>query len=1295
LVLQASGAAQPFADPPTWELAPALTIPARTAGGAPPRAGERALVAGTLSSEVKLRGRSFADWVGTVALALHPESAHDPLLGDGRVDVTFDGGAARLKAALDVAGGRVSASGRVVQRGGEIAYAVDAGEVRGVDVAALLGSPEASRLDARWRLEGAGLSPAKMRASAHVGGFALQYGPNRLDAEAIDLELRDGRARATAAARLDGAELDLRAALASLDAPLSDGELHLAFRGLDFAKLTGDTTLASRLNGTVEARAQGPDLGALPGAWGQAPAPAGTRASLRLELEPSSWRGHEVSMFEVSSDLRDSDLGFQGRVESSLGRVRLAGTARPFASAPSLRLDPATIDDLDLGAWLGRTDLATRLKGNVRIVAATRDSSLALQAVLDGSSINRTTFDRLSAHARLVNGRLEAQVLGSSPTDLVDARLEGVLPDRTRPAESMRLSARGRLRIADLGGLLGRDSLEAGSDLLFDVETSQARNSGAAGLSGSGRIEGGGRFGHARIDSVRGAFTLAHGMLDVPRLEGPRRAWRSRARDAWHCRSPLRRLDVVQAHGAFRDSPVRAIARRALDGGSGRFAVQASGVRAATEVSGELHGAGVARDEIRADSLALSFQGTVRDTALAALDARVQVFSLVHAGLPPRDVDAHARWDGRELAVEGRAVVDESRWQALAFALMPGPERTRLRVDRIELARGTSRIELKKPSDITFGRTGFHVDDLVLLQNGATGLRVDGGIGADDRADLRFEVDSLEITDYLDLLGVSGLHGRMSLDAALTGTRGQPVVHGSWHGTVSVQKRPATLTGTFDWAAGELNGNASFVQRDGQDLVLSARLPLDLSLSPAAGQASVAARDRPMSWNLEARRFDLAWFGPLISPRVARDLRGELNGRIDAGGVPSAPDYQGEMVLGHARIQLASLGTGYDSDRLALGFSGRDFRLEPGVIRSGKGRVEVSGRIGLEAGRRTLELQARPQRFPLLNTSEITLQVSGRLGASGHVTAPRLTGALDVTNSTFYIEAGEGEHEVEKVVLTEQDLRTLETRFSETAGTGNPGGTALLDSLGVDVTAKIGAGVWVRRRSDPVLALELAGDVRFRKQPPESLTATGRLEIRTGRSYLSFLGRRFDLTRAQIELPGPIPDMSAEIEARYGSQASQSADAPDVTALVTVHSTGTSIDLRSVPYMDHASLINYLTTGQTQGEMAAGTAGGLAVGMALGAVGGAAGRSLGFQVVQVTQDAYGGQTLSAGNYVDPRIYLGFRQPVVQGRSTTGVTQGDTYTTEFEVELEAARRLLFNVQGGGTQYRFLLRPRLGK
>src|SRR5262249_20053153 len=160
-------------------------------------------------------------------------------------------------------------------------------------------------------------------------------------------------------------------------------------------------------------------------------------------------------------------------------------------------------------------------------------------------------------------------------------------------------------------------------------------------------------------------------------------------------------------------------------------------------------------------------------------------------------------------------------------------------------------------------------------------------------------------------------------------------------------------------------------------------------------------------------------------------------------------------------------------------FSGRDIELEPGVVRSGKGRVDVSGRIGLAAGQRILELEARPQRFQVFNTSEINLQVSGRLNATGHVTAPRVTGGVDGINSTFYVEAGESGRQVENVVLTEQDLRDLETRFSEASATGSPVEAALFDSLGVDVGARIGAGVWVRRRSDPVLALELAGDARF------------------------------------------------------------------------------------------------------------------------------------------------------------------------------------------------------------------------
>jgi autotransporter translocation and assembly factor TamB len=202
--------------------------------------------------------------------------------------------------------------------------------------------------------------------------------------------------------------------------------------------------------------------------------------------------------------------------------------------------------------------------------------------------------------------------------------------------------------------------------------------------------------------------------------------------------------------------------------------------------------------------------------------------------------------------------------------------------------------------------------------------------------------------------------------------------------------------------------------------------------------------------------------------------------------------------------------------------------------------------------------------------------------------------------------------------------------------------------------------------------------------------------IRTGRSYLSFVGRRFEILSAQVKLPGPLDSASVYLESLYApaGNGSTSSDVT-VTANMTMDVDGVVTDLRSEPYLDRASLLNFLATGQVQGEAESGTAYGLAVGTAIGAVGGAAGRSLGLDVVQVTMDAYGGQTLSAGSYVDPRIYLGFRQSVVEGQTTgTGSTSAST-PTEFEVEIEATRSLLFNLQGSASQYRFLLRPRLGR
>jgi autotransporter translocation and assembly factor TamB len=457
----------------------------------------------------------------------------------------------------------------------------------------------------------------------------------------------------------------------------------------------------------------------------------------------------------------------------------------------------------------------------------------------------------------------------------------------------------------------------------------------------------------------------------------------------------------------------------------------------------------------------------------------------------------------------------------------------------------------------------------------------------------------------------------------------------------------------------------------------------------------VALTDGSMRVRLEARRFDFSWFEPLISPRIARRPHGWLDGTVEAVGDPQMPSYSGSLQFSECRVGLPALGIKLERGTAALAFDGRTVRLE-------RARVESNGSLELKGsgtsrgpGQRTVELEATLDRFVPINTLQAKAEVSGRMEISGNLGAANVKGDVTVQRATFYAEGG-GSSKVEAVSLTRRDRLQIQERFGVGAGAQSRHRPVMADSAEGRISIRIGDNVWVRRRSDPIVALELKGDVQAHKPRGLPLELRGTMGIRTGRSYLSFVGRRFEILSAQVKLPGPLDSASVYLESLYApaGNGSTSSDVT-VTANVTMDVDGVVTDLRSEPYLDRASLLNFLATGQVQGEAESGTAYGLAVGTAIGAVGGAAGRSLGLDVVQVTMDAYGGQTLSAGSYVDPRIYLGFRQSVVEGQTTgTGSTSAST-PTEFEVEIEATRSLLFNLQGSTSQYRFLFRPRLGR
>jgi translocation and assembly module TamB len=558
-------------------------------------------------------------------------------------------------------------------------------------------------------------------------------------------------------------------------------------------------------------------------------------------------------------------------------------------------------------------------------------------------------------------------------------------------------------------------------------------------------------------------------------------------------------------------------------------------------------------------------------------------------------------------------------------------------------------------------------------------------------ADFTFSVDSLDISDFTDLMGVTPLSGRVSAEGSLTGTRSHPTLDCSVRSQLKPgRKRAARIAARLRWAD-QFDLEASFRQKGEEGLGVSARLPWPLSLSRGRSERRTPPADASMSARLDATHFDLAWFEPLIPPHRARRFDGKLDGAVEAKGDPSRPSLSGSLALSGGGVELPGLGARYRDAEAAVELSGQTVRLDRAHLESAGGTIKATGTLTfLGGGRRSLDLRANLERFVAMNTKLAKAAVSGEVRLTGDPMAAVARGGLQLVHSTIYLEGGT--EQAEAVTLTASDRLELQEKFG--IGVADRGATnqALIDSVDADFTLKIGDNVWIRRNTDPVVSLELQGEIRARKARGGTLDLRGDVRARTGRSYLSFVGRRFDITRVVTTLNGPIDSASVEMEARYLPESSGGAR---VTALVNVDVDGVTTDLRSEPHMDRAALLKYLATGQTEGEVQSGTAYGLATGAALGAVGGVAGRSLGLDVVQVTMDAYGGQVLSAGSYVDPRVYLGFRQPVVQGEnSRTGFTSGSN-PTEFEIEFEARRSLLFNVQGNSSRYRFLLRPRLGR
>jgi autotransporter translocation and assembly factor TamB len=289
-----------------------------------------------------------------------------------------------------------------------------------------------------------------------------------------------------------------------------------------------------------------------------------------------------------------------------------------------------------------------------------------------------------------------------------------------------------------------------------------------------------------------------------------------------------------------------------------------------------------------------------------------------------------------------------------------------------------------------------------------------------------------------------------------------------------------------------------------------------------------------------------------------------------------------------------------------------------------------------------------------------------------------------------------------EVQLTDADVRMMEEAFGyeRTSTTRGQLPFQIYDASDLDLAVTLERNNWIRQRVQPRLSVALTGTFKLRKSPHAELQLNGRIEPVADRGYVEQFARSFDITGGEVLLNGPMTAHAVDIQAQYKPPSSSESSESEVVVLLEVQGTidNMKLTLSSEPPMSEGDIVSFIVTGRSPTTNPAGSdasSAALAKDIGLSQVTGpaqaAAQEAIGLDVLQVRFDPVQGATLVAGRYVDPKLYVGFRQPL-QYKDTSSPTSTTTYRTSFELEYAIHRWLVFNLQGETSKLRSFIRAR---
>ena len=408
-----------------------------------------------LGLDLDIVADSLENLTGTTRAFIGPSLLSSQAIDSTRLDITWNQGAAELDLLSILNGSRITMNGSASPFATILTYDL-AGRIDRIDLSQYMDSSFTSSINARWSLDGQGVSVEEAILNAEIDLEPSRINRLYLSSGDIQLGLRDKNIQLESLISTRTGFLDTEATV-QLGDQITIDSLKSELSRLSITDLLGDTTNSS-ISGTLLASAT---LSTEPsGNW-------------ELNLSDTQYGPYLLKRSALSGDLSRNTITLSSANSFEGGALSFEAEILPFGEELEYTITEATYSAIDIGKLTQNPSLATDLSGTLSLKGigtepATMDVSG--EATLESSRFNNQSINDASLSFSLVTDTLTSALDLNAPEGFF--RLRALLFDLSSDVSYSVEQA--TFRGVDVGSWVGDSSL-----------TSSLH--GAMTLSGSGQ----------------------------------------------------------------------------------------------------------------------------------------------------------------------------------------------------------------------------------------------------------------------------------------------------------------------------------------------------------------------------------------------------------------------------------------------------------------------------------------------------------------------------------------------------------------------------------------------------------------------------------------------------------------------------------------------------------------------------------------------------------------------------------------------------------------------------------------